>query len=189
MLKTLEKTHNRVLPLAGILFCFMLFCGCRKETPLPQATQTGANTLGCRINGKVWVAQDSDEMFNRTLGVEGGYQGTIIDSIPYCIWIRARRNDRTFLHLFVRKVSKPGLYPLELATGARPGALVPYSYGLYFDSSKEFMTGPGHTGTVTVTRADTINGIVSGTFEFTGYDPQTKQAISVTEGRFDARVR
>ena len=188
-MKTRGKTHGRVLPFAAILFCGLLVCGCKKETPLPQATQTGANTLGCRINGKSWVAEDSDEPFNRAFGVEGGYQGAIIDSIRNCIWIRSRRNDRTFLHLFVRKVNRLGVYPLNLSTDARPGALVPYSYGLYYGSSKEFMTGPGHTGSVTVTRADTANGIVSGTFEFTGYDPQTKQTISITEGRFDARVR
>ena len=188
-METRGKIHGRVWAFAAILFCFILFGGCKKETPLPQATQTGANTLGCRINGKVWVAEDSDDLFNRAFGVEGGYQGAIIDSIPNCIWLLARRNDRTFLHLFVRKVNRLGVYPLNLSTDARPGALVPYSYGLYYGSSKEFMTGPGHTGTVTVTRADTVNKIIAGTFEFTGYDPKTKQTISISEGRFDVKTR
>ena len=188
-METRGKTHGRVWAFAAILFCFILFGGCKKETPLPQATQTGANTLGCKVNGKVWVAEDSDEMFNRTFGVEGGYEFAYIDTIRNNIWIQARRNDRTFLHLFVRQVDKPGVYPLRLATGAAPGAIVPYSYGLYYDSSKEFMTGPGHTGSVTVTRADTVNKIIAGTFEFTGYDPKTKQTISVTEGRFDVKTR
>jgi Family of unknown function (DUF6252) len=183
------KKHTGVLPFLGILFFLVFLCGCKKETPLPGATRSGANTLGCKINGKAWVAQDSDEPFNRAFGVEGGYQGAIIDSIRNCIWILARRNDRTFLHLYVRQVDKPGLYPLRLSTGARPGALVPYSYGLYYDSSKEFMTDPRHTGSVTITRADTVNKIISGSFEFTGYDAQTKQTISITDGRFDARVR
>ncbi len=173
----------------AVFLLVLLVLSCKKETPLPHPTQTGANTLGCKINGKVWVAQDSDEPFNRTYGVEGGYQEPIVDSIRNNIWIQARRNDRTVVHLFVRQVSRPGVYPLELATGARPGALIPHSYGRYFDSFRQFMTEPNHTGSVTITRADTINKIISGTFEFTGYDPQSKQTISITEGRFDVSTR
>jgi len=188
-MKLNKKISVPVLLFAAILFGQALFFGCKKETPLPQATQSGANTLGCKINGKAWIAEDSNQPFNRTFGVEGEYQGPIIKDIRNCVWIRARRNDRTLLHLYIRQVNKPGVYPLNLSTDARPGALVPYSYGFYFASPNEFMTDPGHTGQVIITRADTVNGIISGTFEFTGYDPQTKQTISVTEGRFDVKPR
>ena len=178
-----------VLLFATILFGQALFFGCKKETPLPQATQSGANTLGCKINGKAWIAEDNNEPFNRTFGVQGGYQGSIVAGIRNCVWIEARRNDRSLLHLYIRQVDKPGVYPLNLSTGTRPGALVPYNYGLYFASPNRFMTDPGHTGQVTITRADTIRGIVSGTFEFSGYDSKNKQTITITEGRFDVTTR
>ncbi len=183
------KKHRQVFTFLAILFGGALFFSCKKETPLPTATQTGANTLGCKINGKTWVAEDSDEPFNRIYGVEGGYEYPYVDTIRNNIWIQGRRNNRTFLHLFVRQVDRIGIYPLNLSTGTAPGALVPYNYGLYFNSSSQFMTNPGHTGSVTITRADTVNKIVSGTFEFSGYDPQTKQTISITEGRFDVHTR
>ena len=184
-METRGKTHGRVWAFAAILFCFILFGGCKKETPLPQATQTGANTLGCRINGKVWVAEDSDEMFNRAFGVEGGYQRAIIDTLRNCIWIQSRKNDRTGLQLYVRKVNKPGVYPLNFNTGISPGTGVPKNYGYYYDGTGRYVTGSRYTGTVNITRADTVTGIISGAFEFTAYDAKTKQTITVTEGRFD----
>ena len=45
----------------------LMAAGCKKETTLenelaklPPATQTGANTFGCLLNGKAWVAQNKD---------------------------------------------------------------------------------------------------------------------------------
>ncbi|MCU0352414.1 MAG: DUF6252 family protein [Cytophagales bacterium] len=180
--------HLPILLSAGMLFWLG---SCKKENtePLPEATQVGANTLGCKVNGRNWVAQDSNEPFNRTFGVEGGYQGALVDSIRNCVWIEARRNDGTLLHLYMRRVDKPGIYPLRLLTDGRPGALVPYDYGFYFDSSVSYMTKPSHTGTVTVTRADPTNGIVSGTFEFTASDPKNQRTVTITDGRFDVKTR
>jgi len=44
-----------------LLFLALLTVSCSNwweepERPLPAKTQTGANTFGCRVNGKVWVA-------------------------------------------------------------------------------------------------------------------------------------
>ncbi|MEO7801559.1 MAG: hypothetical protein ABIR81_06155 [Ginsengibacter sp.] len=49
-------------PYIVLIFCFFLItASCKKnntptdEDQLPPATQTGANTFGCLINGKVWL--------------------------------------------------------------------------------------------------------------------------------------
>ena len=85
----------------------------------------------------------------------------------------------------MKGVGKPGVYPLNFNKGIRPGALVPYNYGYYHDGQNRYVTDSQHTGTVTITRADTVTGIISGAFEFTAYDAKTKQTVTVTEGRFD----
>src|SRR5690242_11158052 len=41
-----------LLSLVSLIFCF----ACKKEDPLPKATKTGANTIGCKVNGKNWIA-------------------------------------------------------------------------------------------------------------------------------------
>ena len=48
-----------------IIACANIFTACKKDktettelSKLPAATQTGANTFGCLVNGKAWVAQN-----------------------------------------------------------------------------------------------------------------------------------
>lgn len=186
------KRHQQVLASAAILFSQMAFQGCNKEKMelLPEATQVGTNTLGCKVNSKNWVAQDSDEPFNRTKGVEGGYQYTeTFDITRNNVWIRARRSDGSRFQIYLRSVSKPGVYTFGFNTGTAPGVISPYNYGYYDDGSVSYLTSDQHTGTVTITRADTLTGVVSGTFEFKAYNSQTKQTVTITDGRFDARAR
>jgi hypothetical protein len=52
-----------------------------------------------------------------------------------------------------------------------------------------YMTSSMHTGKVQFTRIDTINRIVSGTFEFSAIDKNTGKTIKVTDGRFDIKAR
>jgi hypothetical protein len=42
------------------------------------------------------------------------------------------------------------------------------------------------SGTLTVTKLDEANQIVSGTFEFTILNPENNQIYHFTEGRFDS---
>ncbi|MDJ1497667.1 DUF6252 family protein, partial [Cytophagaceae bacterium DM2B3-1] len=66
------------------------------------------------------------------------------------------------------------------------GTLNPLNYAAYFPGNgKAYVTTPEYQGTVTITRADTVNYIISGRFEFTVYDPESKHTIHITDGRFD----
>ena len=44
---------------------FLLISSCKKheDNELPPATQSGANTFGCKINGVNWVANGSNDSF------------------------------------------------------------------------------------------------------------------------------
>jgi hypothetical protein len=54
----------------------------------------------------------------------------------------------------------------------------------------EWITSTQHTGTVTITKWDLTNGIVSGTFEFNaGSMDNSEGPITVTDGRFDIKLQ
>jgi len=54
----------------------------------------------------------------------------------------------------------------------------------------EWITNNQYTGKVEVTRLDTVNNIISGTFEFNAINLyNTPQPISITDGRFDVKIQ
>ena len=53
----------------------------------------------------------------------------------------------------------------------------------------EWITSANHTGTVTITKYDVPNKIVSGTFQFTLVNlNDASRTMSVTDGRFDIKM-
>jgi hypothetical protein len=160
---------------------------CQKEK-LPKPSQSGANTFGCKINGKNWVPHST-----------GGFGGTepTIGGFFYSannrpdVWITAY-DDRTSIDLFLNNVTSTGEYLLNQTTQPIPPSTRPANYGAYFidgntiaDPDYAYITSRQYTGKVTITRAGTVNRIVSGTFEFTAYDSDSKQTVRITDGRFD----
>jgi len=162
----------------------VLFASCKKEvSDLPPETQTGANTFGARVNGEIWVPQ----------GFGPFPAGNLLEvrRIAGNVFINARNFSRspkeTEFEFFLKGVYGPGVYLLN-TTSAYPSQ--GSSYGFYvkrnLSPTNQFMTSAIHTGTVTITKLDTLNFILSGTFQFTagdifGSDPP----ITVSEGRFD----
>ncbi|MBC8151666.1 MAG: hypothetical protein H7Z72_02015 [Bacteroidetes bacterium] len=51
-----------------------------------------------------------------------------------------------------------------------------------------YVTSSKYTGWVSITKADTATGIVSGTFEFKAATPSGK-TVTVSNGRFDVNAR
>ena len=102
-------------------------------------------------------------------------------------------SERSRFKIYVRGVDKPGTYPLNFDTN--PGYLYPENYGVFYKKITDrqgynwgedvYITTSQVTGSVTFTRADTINNIVSGTFEFKAKNPVDGKIISVSGGRFD----
>jgi hypothetical protein len=69
------------------------------------------------------------------------------------------------------------------------GNLIGRKYFSYYSrSSTFFYTSSTHKGWVNLTKADSISGIVAGTFEFVLADT-TGKTVSITDGRFDLNIR
>jgi hypothetical protein len=174
-----------------IIACLALgvFVSCNKEvTELPPITQTGAHTFGAKVDGELFVPRgfasipDDDILEGRFLPNDD-------------LYINARNfasspNEKEF-ELFIKGVTAPGTYQLNSTTPGNPNQGV--SYGYYVKRNltpeNEWITNPSYTGTVTITKIDTVNNFVSGTFQFNAINMYgTPQPLSVTEGRFDVKT-
>ena len=181
---------------AGILLllplCFLLLSNsCSKtksEDKLPPETQTGANTFGCLVDGKVWIPTGGGvgSGINPT---SGGFYET--PNNKKNIYIRAS-SDNDGISVFLKEIFSIGTYSLNKATAIQPNAIYPDSYGAFIQkfsgTEKYFITNVQYTGSVTITYADTISNVVSGRFEFTAQNMQSGEIKNITEGRFDYKT-
>ncbi|MDZ4807600.1 MAG: DUF6252 family protein [Bacteroidota bacterium] len=174
-----------------IIACFsvLLLASCKKEvSELPSATQTGTNTFGAKVNGQLWAPQGfgpfpADNLLDATFNSATGM-----------LLINARNfsssPNETSFEILIANVTGPGTYQLNTTT-SRAGSK---SYALYFKNRlnpvEEWMTTADYTGSVTITKLDVVNLIVSGTFQFEAVSSNTPPTIkSITEGRFDIKIK
>lgn len=144
---------------------------------LPPATQTGAQTFGCLIDGKAFVPPkfgiNAPRAFYQFVG--GAYTLSIGGSTS----------------------EAPNLKSVLIGAIDVP-AIVISSYQLKFEESgnfhSEYLIGGGtifsggttnaNPGILTIIRFDPANFIISGTFNFSVLDDNGDE-IKITEGRFD----
>ena len=159
------------------LFSGLLCSQCRKHTEqLPAATQTGAGTLGFTINGKVYKASFPDvlatyiyENFPYPYG--NGYFLTITGN---------KDNWHIGLLTDSLKIFEGQTYILNNNADSKGSA-----YADYIDGGKEYYTKPYLAGELNITKLDSVNKIVSGTFWFDAIDTLSNTTVQVRDGRFD----
>jgi hypothetical protein len=94
--------------------------------------------------------------------------------------------------IYIQNITGTGVFQFNQNTGKYPNHSGSYAYYIKrkFMPLGEWITDTQYTGSITVTRFDTVNQIVSGTFEFTAESTDhTADPITVTEGRFDVKVQ
>jgi hypothetical protein len=171
------------------LFSLLILFSCKKEVDeLPAATQTGANTFGARVKGELWVPQGFGVVPTVPI-LEARYGGN------NAILINARNFSasptETEIEIYLQDATKPGTYLLNQTTAHFPNQNASYAYYVErrFTPTNEWITNSQYTGKVELTRLDTINNIISGTFEFNAINLyNTPQPIIITDGRFDVRI-
>ncbi|MFY0484112.1 hypothetical protein ACI6PS_16055 [Flavobacterium sp. PLA-1-15] len=142
---------------------------------LPPATQTGAGTFGCLINGKPFV--DNSGFFNCFYQfVEGEYyfgiQGE--DNVSDIVLIGLGSNASQILVNNI--ISLNEREPQNFYGGVNLANL-----------GGSIRTTNAEDGSIIFTKFDLNQNIVSATFEFTVVDPNTGSIYEITEGRFDAK--
>ena len=166
-----------------MFFAFILFvagsCEKDKNPQLPPITQTGAGTFGCLVNGDIWlpelvIAFPTEPKVSAELVRENGYR----------MWeIGASQGAASSFYF--------GIYEDSLKIGKiniSVDEMIGRGIGLYFFSKKfessSFAWEEGLSGELNITKLDTVNMILSGTFWFDAIN-MLNEKVEVRDGRFD----
>ena len=180
------KLFKAVSPLLLICFCL---AQCKKtssaqEDQLPPATQTGANTFGCKINGKVYIPK--------------GYNGTGTPNPHLSFDIGL--NSLPYLQIDAKQLNSAnnaeGQVLIIFANISRIGR---YEYPTDFNFSTGWPKYLNNCGIITfdttiiksgwgdIIKYDITNRIISGTFNFK-FKTLSCDTVFVTDGRFDYKL-
>jgi hypothetical protein len=149
---------------------------------LPPATQTGANTFGCLVNGQPWTPKGYNGTSNYSVVYDGGIQGGHLDIQTYR-YPDAANNPQT-IAVISGRIVQTGTYSLSSPQRA-VASYVDYKSGCHWSVRDSATTY--RQGTLTITRFDLQMGVISGTFAFTLYKPGC-DSLRVTQGRFDKKL-
>lgn len=173
--------------IAICVICLTAFACNKKVSELPPATQTGANTFGASVNGELWVPRAFGPITGAAI-LEARYTS------PTTLIIQARNYasspTESEFEIFLKDIMGPGTF---LLNNTVPYPTSSASYGYYVKRKlsplNEWITSSTHTGSVTITRLDPVNKIVSGVFEFNAVNLYNNpEPIAVTSGRFDIKI-
>ena len=158
--------------LLALTFAFATACKKEEADALPKTTQTGQHTFGCLINGQAFLPKKAEEDIMQARPAE-----------PFVTYYYKRTLNLSAsgnghrIHIALPGLVRPGTYPLgQLRHGCYTTA--PETY--YTDDST-------HTGSVLLSRFDTVARIAAGTFEFSAHDHLSEKAVRLTKGRFDTK--
>lgn len=170
-----------------LLLAFTLLSACRDkdqdENVLPEATQSGKNTGGALVDGKVWVAKIESPSANP------GGNNTYLQSDPITgqeiMTITLRNYQNPSSNAIVMDINSAqaittGTYLLN-GVNENQAVFKNGGNGYYTDDTN-------NTGSITLTKFDRTKGIISGTFQFKAKN-NAGNVITVTEGRFDRRFQ
>jgi hypothetical protein len=175
-----------------ILALFLLLIGCSSDSPknkLPPETQTGANTFGVTIKGKVYIPRDP------TGGDVGpSAHGMILWRNPDFSWYEIEVKDGASavgfnMYIHMQPLAALGKIVLRQSNFHDGIDSAPYShiYFVIWDSTignYAYYGSVENQGEINITKLS--GGIVSGNFKgkFVRYD-DPNDFIQITDGRFD----
>lgn len=144
---------------------------------LPLATQTGAGTFACLVNGEPFI--DNSRSFNCFYQLVGG---------EYYFGIRGRNESFELFGIHM------GTYNKEIVEGETYSLLEvidgnAWGSGSFKSGSTNSIssnTNQEFTGELKITKFDFATYIVSGTFWFDLKNPISGETVKIREGRFDS---
>ena len=173
---------------AGLLLG--LLASCKKEdTPLqqlPPATQEGKQTAGWLLEDRAWIPKRSTISTGDPVN---GYWRKTRGGRSLSISFRQFSKDEVWgVSFFVPDIRQAGIFTLNqlpaITSGLR-NAGYGHCYYTQPGPAVSYYTGPDAPGQLIITRFDTTNNIVSGTFEMTPRQDGGGPTVEVTHGRFD----
>ena len=171
---------KKMLFLMLISLC-VFACKDREPDPnvLPEATQTGANTAGALVDGKVWVATTT------FLNPPGSRCEQIGTKTKITLDLRNKANigsNSIEIHALIEnfEINKTYVLSEDSTIGGANYAIFINAEGIGYLSNSTYY------GRIKITRLDIQNQIVSGTFEFQAVNANGN-IVNITDGRFDKK--
>jgi hypothetical protein len=172
----------------------LLLAGCKKNTIkasqlslLPPATQTGANTFGCLVNGRAFVPKNQNILQAPILQCQYGYSN---GGYSFEAAGGNKNSDGSLTDIIVRTDSLTTITEgkaINFKTNTAGNASAAYyvlTVGYLNDPLYVYGTNNSVSGQLTITRLDPVKHFVSGTFYFNAVN-SVNDTVKVTNGRFD----
>ena len=192
------KTNLFRLSCYILLLAFTSCKSCKKDVApidqLPPATQTGANTAGCLINGVAWIPNGDGWAGIPAIYTSGVQDQFLVIKLFYSPKSGNSNDYQEYISLCINDYKTLGEKALNSNTLPHPNTagIRPKNYGRYIrrtTTESDYMTTVDVVGKVTITQFHQLrsDGPTSGTFEFDAIDPVTNKIISIKNGRFDIK--
>jgi len=190
--------------MACLIFVALISNSCSWKdvrSELPDATQEGKGTFGCKVDGRVFVPRSSLTRPGISFSYDPTWNGGTL-SIKAKYWFRDSKNINIAttenVSISLGRVSEPGSYSFDNEDSSSYGG-----YSIWTQNEKDSMAlirhcyydeiGDTRSGILNITKLDLNKGIIAGTFEFTLTKKSPVAAcnpiVKITEGRFDLLIR
>lgn len=188
-MKTLPYLFKKSLKSLSLFFLlsFLFFTNmqCKKDKlpidKLPAATQTGANTFGCLVDGEA-VTPTRRYIYNNNFNY--GYDPTYGLSIEVVNEDNQDYSSQVEVKLRIANLAEGKTYLLtDYDIAGKGGA----QYNRYFKTGKSefYVTSSQTSGLLTIIKLDPARKIISGTFSFKATNTTKANTVNVTDGSFD----
>ena len=164
-----------------------LFFGCDKDMfqgsdQLPDATQIGAKTVGCLVNGKVLIPHKEGIGSPVNCFYQNDENGDYYFTMAFSD-MRGTGNLSTSVQTYKIILNSDNSYQLDKNTNN--GSDFTGGCGSYLTSVDNiYKTNEIYKGELKVTKFDLTKGIISGTFWFDAVNDKGEK-VEIREGRFD----
>lgn len=177
---------NRLLLFLPLLVTFGFQPGPTELDRLPAPTRQGLATAGWLLNGHAHVPQRSARSAGNP--VVGYWEKTAVGRSLSLSFRELSRDGNQGVGLFLPDIRRAGTYALD-RTGASINDVSNAAYGEYYRvrplPDLNGFTGPDAPGQLVITRFDTVQHVVAGTFAMSLRPAGNGTPLVITHGRFD----
>ena len=166
------------------LLAFVGLLSCKDdEVLLPKATTEGLNTFGCKLNGEVWLPRKGFGLINNPPIIEAYY--TKVKEVKSFNMVFLQGVNEKEIRLVTNELLKIGKYQFLKNSPFFPEEYLTSYSGNYVDD--KYVLFSSATNELTITKIDTVQGIVSGSFQVDLKGLKNGEIIKLTEGIFDIK--
>jgi hypothetical protein len=160
--------------ITNLFFLLIFTCSCEKDKEqiiMPDETSVGAHTFGCYVDNDLFIHPEK-----KTVGYFG------FPSLIAHYYVEDNRLTITVFDFYDRSI----VIADSIAEVGKTNSIMSATYT--DENNNMFTTNDDLFAEIHLTKLDTINLIVSGTFSFKAKHDKSNSIVNVTNGRFDIKL-